>query len=117
MNRMKRECYDGSNSQNVALVPVSLVSIIEQVNGVWGVIAAGLFATPTRLQNAYGRSDHVGFFYSFGHGGADATLLACQIIGLLFIFGWVMCTMLPFFYFLAVKGWFRSDPLVSFILY
>lgn len=81
------------------------------MNGAWGVIAAGLFATPTRMEDAYGRSDHVGFFYSFSHGGADATLLAAQLVGLLFICGWVMFTMLPFFYALAVKGWFRADAL------
>jgi len=32
-------------------------------------------------------------------------------MGVLFIFGWVMCIMLPFFIWLDWKGWFRSDPL------
>jgi Amt family ammonium transporter len=60
---------------------------------------------------ALGHAEHVGFFYSFNHGGADATLLAAQICGMLFIFAWVMFIMLPFFIWLDWKGWFRSDPL------
>jgi Ammonium Transporter Family len=76
-----------------------------------GLIAVGLFASPARLADAIGHSDHVGFFYSFSHGGADARLLAAQIVGMLFIFGWVMCLMLPFFVWLDWRGWFRSDPL------
>ena len=81
------------------------------INGAFGLIATGLFASPARLEVAFGNSNHVGFFYSFAHGGADATLLAAQIICILFIFGWVMFTMLPFFVWLDMKGWFRSDPL------
>ena len=53
----------------------------------------------------------MGFFYSFNNGGADATLLAANICGMLFIFAWVMFIMLPFFIWLDWKGWFRSDPL------
>jgi Amt family ammonium transporter len=60
---------------------------------------------------ALGHARHVGFFYSFSNGGADAKLLAAQICGALFIFGWVMFIMLPFFIWLDCKGWFRSDPL------
>lgn len=80
-------------------------------NGIWGVIAVGLFATPQRLEEAYGNSAHVGWFYSFGSGDHDATLLATQVIGVLFILGWVTGIMLPFFVWLDWKGWFRSDPL------
>jgi hypothetical protein len=80
-------------------------------NGIWGIIAVGLFATPDRLEQAYGNSDHVGWFYSFGNGGHDATLLGTQFVGLLFILGWVTGLMLPFFVWLDWKGWFRSDPL------
>lgn len=81
------------------------------INGAWGLISVGLFAQPSRLQVAFNRSEHVGFFYSFNHTGADATLLAAQIVGMLFILAWVMCIMLPFFVWLDWKGWFRSDPL------
>ena len=81
------------------------------INGAWGLIAVGLFASPGRLEAAIGHSEHVGFFYSFGHNGVDGVLLAAQIVGMMFIFGWVMFTMLPFFVWLDMKGWFRSDPL------
>ena len=76
-----------------------------------GLIAVGLFAAPQRMEDAIGHSEHVGLFYSFSHTGADAVLLACQIVGMLFICGWVMFMMLPFFVWLDWRGWFRSDPL------
>jgi ammonia channel protein AmtB len=80
-------------------------------NGIWGVIAAGLFASPERLEVVFGRSDHVGWFYSWGRGSSDATLLATNIVGLLFIFGFVSVVMIPFFSILMYLGWLRSDPL------
>ncbi|CAB9512990.1 Ammonium transporter 1 member [Seminavis robusta] len=84
---------------------------VHMLNGAWGLIAVGLLASPKRLYAAYGHSDHVGFFYSFSHNGADGLLLAAQIVGILFIIGWVMIIMLPFFVWLDWRGWFRSDPL------
>ena len=99
-----------------ALVKMRLDDAVDAIpvhmfNGAWGLIAVGLFAAPSRLQAAYGSSDHVGFFYSFSHGGADGRLLAANLLGMLFILGWVMFIMLPFFVWLDWKGWFRSDPL------
>lgn len=84
---------------------------VHMLNGAWGLFAAGLFASPQRLVAAYGHNRHVGFFYSFSHGGADGTLLGAQCCGILFILGWIMFTMFPFFIWLDMKGWFRSDPL------
>lgn len=81
------------------------------VNGLWGLIATGLFAAPSRLMATYGRDEHVGWFYSWSRGSADATLLACQLVGLLFIIAWVMTLMFPFFIWLNYKGWFRADSL------
>lgn len=75
-------------------------------NGIWGLIAVGLFANPTFLERLYDQSDHAGLVYA-----GDFRLLGVQIIGMLFIAGWVMLTMLPFFVWLDWKGWFRSDPL------
>lgn len=80
-------------------------------NGIWGLLAVGFFAAPHRLEQAYGRSDHVGWFYSFAHRGSDGTLLATQCIGILYIIGWVTVFMLPFFVWLDWRGWLRSDPL------
>jgi len=84
---------------------------VHMFNGAWGLIAVGLFASPARLQDAYGNAEHVGFFYSFGNGGPDAKLLAANICGMLFIFSWVTFIMLPFYIWLDWMGWFRSDPL------
>ena len=75
------------------------------------MIANGFFASPSRLLIAYGRDKHVGWVYSWSRGSGDATLLGTQLIGLLFIFGWVLFLMLPFFVWLDWMGWFRSDPL------
>jgi Amt family ammonium transporter len=80
-------------------------------NGIWGVVAVGLFAVPEYLQDAYGRSDHVGWFYSFSRGSSDATLLGANLVGLLFILGWVIGIMTPFFLLLNYIGWFRADAL------
>jgi ammonia channel protein AmtB len=81
------------------------------VNGIWGLLSVGLFASPRRIMQTYGRSDHVGFFMSFSHKGADGILLLTQIIGIFFILAWITVTMFPFFIWLDWKGWFRSDPL------
>lgn len=80
-------------------------------NGVWGLISVGLFAVPSKLEIHYERSDHPGWFYSLREGESDGRLMGLQLIGLLFIFGWVSCIMLPFFIFLNYLGWLRADPL------
>lgn len=80
---------------------------VHMVNGIWGIIAVGLFASPQRLEDAYGRSEHAGWVFD----GRDGTLLACQLVGLLFVCGWAFVIMFPFFIWLDWKGWFRSDPL------
>jgi len=81
------------------------------VNGAWGLISVGLFATPRFLNLAYGNSEHPGFVYVLRDGTADGTLLAAQLVGLLMIMGWVFVVMFPFFVWLDWKGWFRADPL------
>ena len=83
--------------------------------GIWGVISVGLFASPRFLKQIYGHNDHPGFFYSFTHGGADAYLLAANLVGLLFIIAWVLALMLPFFLMLSYLGWFRTDSLEEII--
>ena len=99
-------------TNNKLILTCALSNIaVHMVNGIWGIVAVGLFATPTRLDQAYGRSDHVGWFYSFSHLGSDGTLLGAQMVGILFILGWVTAIMLPFFVWLDWKGWLRSNPL------
>jgi ammonium transporter, Amt family len=77
------------------------------VCGAWSVIASGLFAAPHLVLDAYGQDAHVGFFYELGRGSFDVSLLGAQFIELLFIFGWVLATMVPFFLFLNYCGLFR----------
>lgn len=95
----------------MASLPYSVQFLTDCTFRFQGLIAVGLLAAPRRLEDAIGNSEHVGFFYSFNNGGADAVLLAAQIVGTLFIIGWVMLVMLPFFVWLDWRGWFRSDPL------
>ena len=75
--------------------------------GIWAVIAVGLFAEPNRLELAYSTSVHVGWFYNT----SDANLLLVQICSLLFIIGWVVTIMTPFFLVLKAAGMFRVDEL------
>jgi hypothetical protein len=80
------------------------------VSGIWGLISVGLFASPTYLQEAYRHARHPGWFYTL-KSGSDATLLGAQLCGTLFIIGWVLINMLPFFVWLDWKGWFRSEAM------
>ena len=73
-------------------------------NGMWGMIAVGLFANPVHTLDAYSK-EISGLFYGNGD------LLLNQIIAVCWIFGWVAATMTPFFIVLRVLGMFRVDPL------
>ena len=85
---------------------------VHMVNGIWGMIAVGLFAAPRTLFLAYGQEvKHVGWFYAWGRGSGDFRLMGAQLVGILFILVWCLVIMLPFFVWLDWKGWFRSDPL------
>jgi Amt family ammonium transporter len=77
-------------------------------NGMWGIIAVGLFSEPSRQAAAYSdNTTHVGWFYK----GDDANLLLVQFVAIVWIIGWVSVTMIPFFIVLNVTGMFRVDPL------
>jgi len=88
---------------------------VHMVNGCWGLIATGLLASPRMLELTYGaqHSNHPGLFYTFGSGNGpvDGNLLLCQIMAILFIFGWTFITMFPFFIWLNYKGWLRADSI------
>jgi Ammonium Transporter Family len=78
------------------------------------MLAIGLFAAPELLNHVYvhRNPDYAGFFYTFADGNSpNARLLGMQMLGMLFITGWVAVIMVPFFVFLDLMGWFRSDPL------
>jgi len=98
---LERFCLDDA----VNAIPVHCFS------GIWGVISVGLFASPRGMHNFLGRADHVGIFYSWSRGSGDARLLACQVVGLLFIIGWTTAIMYPFFIILNYFGMFRADSL------
>lgn len=89
----------------VDAIPVHLA------NGIWGVIATGLFARGEYIEMAFGLDSSEGIFYEWGSGDGNGKLLAAQICGLLFIVGWVTVLMGPFFLVLNYLGWFRADPL------
>ena len=89
----------------VDAIPVHLA------NGIWGMIATGLFTSPGRLLDAYDTDEHVGWFYELGRGSTSATLLGNQVLAVLFVLGWVISTMLPFFLWLNYMGWFRAGSL------
>lgn len=84
---------------------------VHMVGGAWGVISTGLFTTKPRLQEAFGMDEHIGWFYEWGRGSGNFTLLGAQIVSVLFIFGWTAIIMGGFFYILKILGWLRIDPL------
>jgi Amt family ammonium transporter len=80
-------------------------------NGMWGVLAVGLFSKRELQEIAGYYTKHQGWFYSWGEGSGDANLLLCQICCILWIIGWVAVLMTPFFTILKYAGMFRVDPL------
>lgn len=89
----------------VDAVPVHLAG------GCWGMIATGLFSAPDLIKNAYGETDHFGWFYEWNRGSGDFALMGAQLVACLFIFSWTVTIMGAWFYFLNFMGWFRVDPL------
>jgi len=77
---------------------------VHMTGGIWGTIAVGLFANSNRLELAYGRVGDSGVFM-----GGNGTLLGAQMVGLLFVLGWVTCLMGPFFCLLNYLGLFRAS--------
>jgi ammonia channel protein AmtB len=77
--------------------------------GLWGLVSVGLFSEPTNMLHAYGDDSHPGLFYAIGRSGADGKLLACQLVGALFVLGWTFVTMFPFFLWLNYMGWLRCE--------
>jgi len=106
-------CYLGMSK---LLVKLRIDDAVDAVpvhfsNGIWGVIAVGLFANRKDMEIAGYASQHQGWFYSWGSGSGDANLLLVQFVTLLWIFAWVTGLMLPFFIVLNKLDMFRIDPL------
>jgi len=84
---------------------------VHMVGGAWGVLSAGLFSNPYRMEAFFGRSKYVGWFYEWSRGSANFTVMGLQIIAVVFIFVWTFVVMGIFFYTLHLLNWFRMDPL------
>ena len=84
---------------------------VHMVGGAWGVIATGLFTTQERRDLAFGSNDNIGWFFEWGRGSGNFTLLGVQLIAVLFIFAWTSVTMGTLFYILKLLGWLRISPL------
>jgi len=84
---------------------------VHMVGGAWGVISTGLFTSNGRRAMAFGSADHGGWFYEWGNGSGDFTLLGIQILAVLFIIGWTTVMMGLFFLALNFFNLLRIDPL------
>lgn len=79
--------------------------------GAWGVIATGLFSNSHRMQIAGFSTENLGWFYEWGRGSGNFTLIGLQLIAVLFVFGWTSCIFTPFCLGLKYLDWLRIDPL------
>ena len=84
---------------------------VHMVGGAWGVIATGLFTTQARRDKAFGENPNIGWFFEWGRGSGNFSLLGAQLVGVLFIFSWTFVMMGGFFYFLKIMGWLRISEL------
>ena len=76
-------------------------------NGMWGVLAVGLFASPELLMKAYGKNSHAGFIYA----GTESNLMGAQLAAIAFVMAWTFCTLFPFFTILDHLKLFRVNEL------
>ena len=75
------------------------------------VLATGLFSSPRRMAIADYATTNVGWFYEWGRGSGNFTLMGIQICAVLFVFGWTITVFTPFCYILKWLNWLRIDPL------
>ena len=80
-------------------------------NGIWAMIATGLFSTPNAMMEAYGTDEYVGLFYEFTRGKdhMNGVLFTNQLLGIGIITIWITITTTPLYIFINYMGWFRSD--------
>mmetsp|Transcript_16517 Transcript_16517/g.42135 ORF Transcript_16517/g.42135 Transcript_16517/m.42135 type:complete len:472 (-) Transcript_16517:82-1497(-) len=77
--------------------------------GMWGLIAASLFATKENHMAAYGVTDApYGAFYA--PTGQGHQMFVCALVGIAVIWAWVAGLMFPFFVIMMKIGWLRSPP-------
>ena len=82
---------------------------VHMFNGIWGMLAVGLFAAPEYMVLSFGSEagNHPGIFYAGLNGRPNGSLLAAQCIGILFCMAWPAAVMFPFFVYLEQIGSFR----------
>lgn len=88
--------------------PVEAIAI-HGGGGLWGCIATGLFANKHFVTEAYGTNPstgggqrHYGWWM-----GDDGRLLACMLVFVLVVIGWVSAMMAPFFFLFKATGFLR----------
>jgi len=84
---------------------------VHMFGGAWGVIATGLFSNETRLEMAEYSTKNIGWFYEWGRGSGNFTLIGIQLIGVTFVLGWTSCIFTPFCLILKYLDLLRIDPL------
>jgi len=84
---------------------------VHMVGGAWGVISTGLFSKPSLMEAAYGKSTHSGWFYEWGQGSGDFTMIGIQLLAVLWIFSWTFIVMGIYFYILNMFGLLRISAL------
>jgi len=84
---------------------------VHMVGGAWGMISTGLLTSPSRRLLAFGSSDHAGWFYEWGRGSGDFTLLGIQLLSVLYIIAWTGVMMGIFFLVLNYFNLLRVDQL------
>ena len=82
---------------------------VHMVGGAWGMIATGLFSPRHLLNEAYGRNIHEGWFYAWGNGSGDFTLIGIQILAVIWIFAWVFVVFGLFTWSLNAVGMLRVN--------
>jgi len=96
------------------LVKLRIDDVVDAVpvhffGGIWGLLATGLLAEPSRLAKAYLIYDHQGWFYSWGKKSGDANLLLNQILLMLWIIGFAGISMALYFLVLKFLGLLRVN--------
>ena len=61
------------------------------------------------MRDAFGTDKRVGLIYAIARADFDMVMLCNQTYAILFILGFTLVTMTPFFLFLNYLGWFRAD--------
>lgn len=76
-------------------------------NGLWGLLATGLFASPDLIPDVFGIEERAGWLYNL----AMPQLLATQLVGAVFILAWTGLCMIPFFKLLDYFDILRVDAI------